>query len=1063
MISGAAGSTEATEHAIRGLAEFLMIVLQDDANAFDLNVSSALHGVNSHDFGSSQSYLEQLRHLNCKTQNPSHISGDTSGTHAVQKQGLSDKQRLNAGGSVGPLHVKRTPEWIERVTNNVDKLLNNAFPHLCTHPSKRVRRGLLSSVQGLLLNCSHVLKGSRLMLLECLCILVCDDSEEVSLAAQDFLGFLFSTPGKDTVQDDAAELFNRLLDKLPKAVLGSEESVALASAQQMLAVIYYSGPQLVLDHLLCSPIKAAKLFDVFALCLSQESVFAGSLGKVVSSTPTTGYLHSLAELRAGGKNSIHEHTVIMSEMSEVSSVNVLAKETQHSSGHTFQDYELPRMPPWFVHVGSYKLYQALAGLLRLVGSSLLADCRSEVALLEIVDIPLGFLRKLVSDFRLKDCNKESWDSWYTRSQSGQLLRQASTAACILNEMMFGMSDQTTNILKDIFHVSVAKADDKQKNGGSAFSHTSANSHWEAAQSQRVRQHVIDCVGIILHEYTTPEVWDVPHTPLLQSGEKTNLHFFRDVAMLHQVLIDGIGIFNLCLGKDFVSSGFLCSSLYLLLENLICSYSEVRHAADAVLHVISATSGYPTVGHLVVANADYVIDSLCHQLRHLDLNPQVPNVLAAMLSYVGVAHKILPLLEEPMRCVSMELEILGRHHHPELTMPFLKAVAEIAKAAKQEADGLPAQSESYAVVVNCKVSDLMTVLERDNIISGESETDAELCGSVSMEEWESILFKLNDNKRYRRIVASIAASCLTAVIPLVASTKEPICLVALDIIEHVIMTLAKVEEAYAHEKETKEAIVKVASLCSFYHLTDILEATDEGADENRLLPAMNKIWPFLVACIRNKLSVPIRRCVEMISNTVKICGGNFFTRRFHNDGPNFWKLLTTSPFTRKSIRNKEAAPLLLPYRNTSRTLEDPVSETSNLKTQEAILRMIANLSQDKRSSSALDVALKKVCGLVVGVACSGVTGLRDASIAALSGLATIDPDLVWLLMADVYYSFKGEDIRPPPLFPELAEVLPTPLSSKDYLFVQYGGQTYGFDINFSSVEIVFKKLYPEMYQ
>lgn len=55
-----------------------------------------------------------------------------------------------------------------------------------------------------------------------------------------------------------------------------------------------------------------------------------------------------------------------------------------------------------------------------------------------------------------------------------------------------------------------------------------------------------------------------------------------------------------------------------------------------------------VGHLVVANADYVVDSICRQLRHLDLNPHVPSVLAAMLSYIGVAHEILPLLEEPVK-------------------------------------------------------------------------------------------------------------------------------------------------------------------------------------------------------------------------------------------------------------------------------------------------------------------------------------------------------------------------------------------------------------------------------
>lgn len=54
-----------------------------------------------------------------------------------------------------------------------------------------------------------------------------------------------------------------------------------------------------------------------------------------------------------------------------------------------------------------------------------------------------------------------------------------------------------------------------------------------------------------------------------------------------------------------------------------------------------------VGHLVLANSDYVIDSICRQLRHLDLNPQMPNVLAVMLSYIGIGHKILPLLEEPV--------------------------------------------------------------------------------------------------------------------------------------------------------------------------------------------------------------------------------------------------------------------------------------------------------------------------------------------------------------------------------------------------------------------------------
>lgn len=59
-----------------------------------------------------------------------------------------------------------------------------------------------------------------------------------------------------------------------------------------------------------------------------------------------------------------------------------------------------------------------------------------------------------------------------------------------------------------------------------------------------------------------------------------------------------------------------------------------------------------------------------------------------------------------------------------------------------------------------------------------------------------------------------------------------------------------EEAYRHEKETKEEIEEVLRSSSMYHLQDNLDAADDGADENRLLPAMNKLWPFLVICIQS---------------------------------------------------------------------------------------------------------------------------------------------------------------------------------------------------------------------
>lgn len=44
---------------------------------------------------------------------------------------------------------------------------------------------------------------------ECLCILVCDDSEDVSLAAQAFFRYLHSSHGKHHIKHDFTQIFRR--------------------------------------------------------------------------------------------------------------------------------------------------------------------------------------------------------------------------------------------------------------------------------------------------------------------------------------------------------------------------------------------------------------------------------------------------------------------------------------------------------------------------------------------------------------------------------------------------------------------------------------------------------------------------------------------------------------------------------------------------------------------------------------------------------------------------------------------------------------------------------------
>jgi hypothetical protein len=167
------------------------------------------------------------------------------------------------------------------------------------------------------------------------------------------------------------------------------------------------------------------------------------------------------------------------------------------------------------------------------------------------------------------------------------------------------------------------------------------------------------VGIILHEYLSSEIWDLPidfSPPGLRQGftnQQLPWHFFHDTSMLQQVILEGFGVFRISLGMSFETSGFLYSSLYLLLEKLTCSNYHIRSATDVALRMLSESPDYPSVKDLVVENADYIIDSLCHQLGYVTLYPHAPNMLAAVFSSIGAAHDIFPLLVEPTHSISLE--------------------------------------------------------------------------------------------------------------------------------------------------------------------------------------------------------------------------------------------------------------------------------------------------------------------------------------------------------------------------------------------------------------------------
>lgn len=154
----------------------------------------------------------------------------------------------------------------------------------------------------------------------------------------------------------------------------------------------------------------------------------------------------------------------------------------------------------------------------------------------LVDNPLSYLRKLVSEVRTREYRHESWQTWFRRTGSGQLLRQASTAVCMLNEMIYGLSDEALNVSRKMFEAKqIEEESSEYQDGNPSMEHK-----WTIKQKSRARSQLINCIGNILHEYLSPEIWNLPleHRPSQEPDdefEEVNLNFFRDTVMLHQVL------------------------------------------------------------------------------------------------------------------------------------------------------------------------------------------------------------------------------------------------------------------------------------------------------------------------------------------------------------------------------------------------------------------------------------------------------------------------------------------------------------------------------------------------
>ncbi|KAL3699023.1 hypothetical protein R1sor_017045 [Riccia sorocarpa] len=1074
-VSGAAGWPAVVEEAVRGMAEILSLVLGDEVNRFISSDPTSTSIEEDATLDVALDYLKDLALQSGRRDKNAVATHETTEAEAkTSTLVVHQSQDQDHGVGVNPLRVERSKKWLSETTARVQTFLSQTLPLLCAHQSSSVRLAVAESTAVILGNCTRTMEAVSSLLLECLLALACDDFTHVASSAQGHLSRLTGSRGLLWLNDGAdvhlpivkvsnplsgvlTDLVSSLVERLPKAIFSANASMTVSHGRRLIAAMYFCGPEGVSSCLLGTPAKREGLVAAMKQCLSFSSAFTGALSRITSKQ-TSNY-------------------PVVSEILQAGSQGDYSPPEQESDAggvtEKLEPNEIPSMPPWLPVGTGRQLYRVLADVLRLIGLLAVSDLSNDTTLFSLVELLLMDIRVAASSQNMRGSS-----STITDAESGQKQRSAATSACLLNEIMYGASGQCSGELFDQFRrpecseslestVALIRPDssnrllqpegvDFREEKGAGFEVRqfpdvcTISGNWPEAKKAFVRKVLIECAGGVVHDYMSTEIWDWPSSLPFDSSPSrapasTNKH--QDLVMLQKVLVEGVGVMGIALGKEFKESELLRHVLFPLLEKLSSPSQSVSQAAARSLDAIALSLPLPhgafldfmQVRDLVAANLDNVVDFLCRQFRHLNMHPQSLDLLAAILRHTNTAPDLLPLLGEPLHCVVMELDVTARTSRPHLTLPVLRAMREILRAAGSEVEVMLSKATTAA-------AHWTSITKK----SGTDESSAEDHTKVAEKmfedrEMEDHADEFLDRIRQRQAVSKVATSCLVACGPLLASKNPQICLVTLDVISDGISSLAFAEDVRQYEDICRQALEEHCSRMddaqSSLRCTDAIKK-DESEAKN-LLPTMNRIWPYLVVCLKHSLTSVVVRALEVMTLVTAKCGGEFFTRRLKNDVVPILATLLSQGLYSAPIKRRSHP--LVPLKYTQAPEQGPAAL---LKTQLAVLRSVGSIAADKKTASALRSTFELIASWVVALACQ-VEALAETATEATLALSNIDSDFVWILVADILSGTVQEDFGDVALpgFPGSSKILPPWTSPRDCLWCQYANYRGEFkDVN-----------------
>ncbi|KAG0207648.1 TEL2-interacting protein 1 [Mortierella sp. GBA30] len=168
---------------------------------------------------------------------------------------------------------------------------------------------------------------------------------------------------------------------------------------------------------------------------------------------------------------------------------------------------------------------------------------------------------------------------------------------------------------------------------------------------------------------------------MEPGSESTIYDYNMDIMLQCLVLEGIASIAVILGGD----GFemeLYRALYILLEHLGDQDSDlVRDTAEASLEHVAFVCRYESIGELVQANYDYVIQQVSQRIAFLSTNPKTPQVLCALIRVVG--PPAISMLEDSVTEIFEALDH-WKNQEDQVGEGLLKSLCEIVNVMALDA-------------------------------------------------------------------------------------------------------------------------------------------------------------------------------------------------------------------------------------------------------------------------------------------------------------------------------------------------------------------------------------------